>query len=193
VNSAYFLAFGGVLFVMTFTLQVGLQQSAEQSGLTFVPQGAGFALASLLGARFASRFGPRLITVGALASSAACGLLLYQAHGSGITAGPGHLWPIMALLGIGNGLAIPAMIASVLRIVASASSGTAAGILTTTQQISMAFGVAVLGTIQSLAIEHNANASSYISGLQTTLLIATVLLALAAGASTLLYRDRQVA
>jgi hypothetical protein len=46
----------------------------------------------------------------------------------------------MALPGVGNGLAIPAMIASVLRVVPQATSGTAAGVLTTTQQSSMAFG-----------------------------------------------------
>jgi hypothetical protein len=38
INGAYFLAFGGVLFVMTFTLQEGLHESAELSGLTFVPR-----------------------------------------------------------------------------------------------------------------------------------------------------------
>jgi len=65
----------------------------------------------------------RLVTAGALASSKACALLLMQANDGGIADGPGHLWPIMALLGTGNGPAIPAMIASVLRVVASATSG----------------------------------------------------------------------
>jgi len=52
---------------------------------------------------------------------------LCATDGTGIAAGPGHLWPFMALLGLGNGLAIPAMIASVLRVVPRATSGTAAG------------------------------------------------------------------
>jgi len=190
LNSAYFLAFGGVLFVMTFTLQVGLHESAEQSGLTFVPQGAAFAVASLAGARLGARIGPRLVTVGALASSTACVLLLVQAGGAGIAAGPGHLWPFMALLGVGNGLAIPAMIASVLRVVPHATSGTAAGVLTTTQQISMAFGVGILGSVQAVATARRTGPSGYLSGLRVTFLTAAILLAMAAVASVALYRSR---
>lgn len=191
INSAYFLAFGGVLFVMTYTLQEGLHETAEQSGLTFVPQGAAFAVASLLGARLGARAGPRLVTAGALVSSTACALLLVQANDGGIAGGPGHLWPIMALLGTGNGLAIPAMIASVLRVVASATSGTAAGVLTTTQQVSMAFGVAILGSIQTVAVSRDADPAGYITGLKITLLSATVLLALAAAASVTLHQSRR--
>lgn len=188
INSAYFLAFGGVLFVMTFTLQAGLHESAELSGLTFVPQGAAFAVASLAGAKIGTRLGPRLVTTGACASSAACILLLAQAGGHGIAAGPGHLWPFMALLGVGNGLAIPAMIASVLRVVPHATSGTAAGVLTTTQQISMAFGVAIFGSVLAVATARHTGPPGYLIGLRITLLIAAVFLALAAIVSVRLYR-----
>ncbi|WP_285659227.1 hypothetical protein [Actinomycetospora sp. NBRC 106375] len=95
----------------------------------------------------------------------------------------------MALLGIGNGLAIPAMIASVLAVVAPTTSGTAAGLLTTTQQVAMAFGVAVFGSIQSVAIGGSTDATSgYVYGLSATLVVATTLLALAALSSTVLYR-----
>jgi hypothetical protein len=96
----------------------------------------------------------------------------------------------MALLGLGNGLAIPAMIASVLRVVAHATSGTAAGVLTTTQQISMAFGVAILGSIQTAAITHSPGPSGYLTGLRITLLVAATLLALAAAGSISLSRTR---
>ena len=188
INSAYFLAFGGVLFVMTYTLQEGLHETAEASGLTFVPQGAAFAVASLVGARLATRTGPRLVTAGALASSTACALLLAEAETGGIAAGPRHLWPVMALLGAGNGLAIPAMIASVLRVVANATSGTAAGVLTTTQQVSMAFGIAILGSVQTVTVSHTPGPAGYLTGLKITLLIAAILLALAAAASVTLYR-----
>ena len=183
INSAYFLAFGGVLFVMTYTLQEGLHETAEASGLTFVPQGAAFAVASLIGVRLATRTGPRLVTAGALASSTACALLLAETETGGIAAGPGHLWPVMALLGAGNGLAIPAMIASVLRVVTGATSGTAAGVLTTTQQVSMAFGVAILGSVQTVAVSRTPGPAGYLNGLKITLLIAAILLALAAAFS----------
>ena len=98
----------------------------------------------------------------------------------------------MALLGVGNGLAIPAMIASVLRVVPRGTSGTAAGVLTTTQQISMAFGVAILGSVQAVATAHDPQQGGYLTGLRITLLVAAILLALAAVGSTSLYRRRSV-
>jgi MFS family permease len=183
VNAAYFLAFGGLLFVLTLTLQEGLQQSPEKSGLTFVPQGVGFAIASLIGARLAKRLGSHLVTLGATLSGTACLLLLVQTFTDGIAAGPRHLWPFMALLGVGNGFAIPAMIATVLRVVGHSIAGTAAGALTTSQQISMAFGVAILGTIQSAMVAGTGDSRTYVASLQVTLVIATLLLALAAAAS----------
>ena len=177
VNAAYFLAFGGFLFAMTFTLQSGLGETAEQSGLTFVPQGAAFACASLAGVRLASRLGTRLVTIGAAASTLACGLMLIQCLTGGIRGGPAHLLPIMGLLGAGNGLAIPAMIASMLQIVPNASSGTASGILTTAQQVAMAFGVAIFGSVLSASVRHTHTPQVFIHGLSIDLMIAIILLA----------------
>jgi hypothetical protein len=96
----------------------------------------------------------------------------------------------MALPGLGNGLAILAMIASVLRMVPRARSGTAAGGLTTTQRISMAFGVAIFGSVQAMVMASGPGPLGYLTGLRVTLLIAAALLALAAVASTSLYRRR---
>ena len=169
VNAAYFLAFGGFLFAMTFTLQNGIGETAEQSGLTFVPQGIAFAIASLIGVRLANRLGSRLITAGASASTLACGLMLIQCYTGGIRLGPAHLLPIMALLEIGNGLAIPAMIASILQIVPRASSGTASGILTTTQQVAMAFGLATSASVLAASVRHSATGQAFIHGLATDL------------------------
>jgi hypothetical protein len=73
-----------------------------------------------------------------------------------------------------------------------ATSGTAAGVLTTTQQISMAFGVAIFGLVQAVAIASGPGPPGYLTGLPVTLLIAAALLALAAFASTSLYRRRPV-
>jgi hypothetical protein len=191
VNAVYFLAFGGFLFAMTFTLQNGIGETAEQSGLTFVPQGIAFAVASLIGVRLANRFGSWLVTAGASASTLACGLMLIQCYTGGIRLGPAHLLPIMALLGIGNGLAIPAMIASILQIVPRPSSGTASGILTTTQQVAMAFEVAIFGSVLSASVRHSATGQAFIHGLAIDLVIATALLGAGALGSCFLPRQHQ--
>jgi hypothetical protein len=54
------IASSSVLFVGTFTLQAGLHETPEESGLTFVGLEAAFAVASLLGARLATALGARL-------------------------------------------------------------------------------------------------------------------------------------
>lgn len=102
--------------------------------------------------------------------------MLIQCYTGGIRLGPGHLLPIMGLLGVGNGLAIPSMIASILQIVPKVSSGTAAGILTTTQQIAMAFGVAIFGSNLSASVRHSPGGQGFIHGLSIDLVIATILL-----------------
>jgi len=55
----------------------------------------------------------------------------------------------------------------------------------------MAFGVAILGSIQTVAVSRVAGPAGYITGLKITLLSATVLLALAAAASVTLHRSRR--
>lgn len=59
------------------------------------------------------------------------------------------------------------------------------------QQISMAFGVAVPGSVQAVTVSRSAGPAGYLTGLKITLLIAAVLLALAAVASFSLHRRHQ--
>jgi hypothetical protein len=54
----------------------------------------------------------------------------------------------------------------------------------------MAFAVAILGSVQAVAIAHHAGPPGYVKGLKITLLIAAVLLTMAALASTSLRRGR---
>jgi Tfp pilus assembly protein FimT len=54
----------------------------------------------------------------------------------------------------------------------------------------MAFGVAILGSVQAVATAHDPGRSGYLTELRITLLLAAILLALAATAATSLYRRR---
>ncbi len=191
VNAAYFFAFGGFLFAMTFTLQDGLHEAAIRSGLTFVPQGVGFACAALVGVALANRLGPWLVTIGALISASACGALLVLTSPAGPDLSPLRLAPVMAMLGVGNGLAIPAMIGAVLQIVPKQSAGTAAGMLTTVQQVAMAFGVAVFGSILFATTGRSAPTTTSLPGLRIDLVLATSLLALGALSSLALSTSRR--
>ena len=160
INVVYFLAFGGFLYAMTFTLQRGLGESPVSSGLIFVPQGLGFAIAAVLGVRLGGRWGPRLVTAGAAISTTACGLLILRTELGVDELRPGGLWPFMALLGVGNGLAIPAMIAAVLIVISPSGAGAAAGMLTTAQQLALAFGVAIFGSVLTLTTDQHPQSPS---------------------------------
>lgn len=183
VNAAYFLAFGGFLFAMTFTLQAGLGESPLRSGLTFLPQGLGFAVGSLIALRMTNRLGPRLVAVGATCSTVACLLVLIGCHLGRAEMAPWRLTPAMSLLGLGNGLAIPAMIASLLAVIPARYAGTAAGMLTTTQQVAMAFGVVVFGLVLSSSADGPTTAASYLPALKVELIIDAALIALGGLAS----------
>jgi len=52
----------------------------------------------------------------------------------------------------------------------------------------MAFGIAILGSVQTVTVSHTPGPVGYLTGLKITLLIAAILLALAAAASVTLYR-----
>ena len=52
----------------------------------------------------------------------------------------------------------------------------------------MAFGVAILGSVQTVTVSRTPGPAGYLNGLKITLLIAAILLALAAAFSVTLYR-----
>jgi MFS family permease len=67
------------------------------------------------------------------------------------------LLPAMLLLGIGGGLAFPALMTLAMSGVAPEDSGLASGLVNTTQQVGGALGLAVLATVAS---EHTGGATS---------------------------------
>ena len=61
--------------------------------------------------------------------------------------GPAALLPGMAVLGFGQGLAMSTLFRIVLSDVPAARAGVGSGVMVTTQQSSLALGVATLGTL----------------------------------------------
>jgi MFS family permease len=144
---ALFATFGGFMFVFTLLIQDGLGFSPVHAGLALAPMGTGFLVASLQMARLVQRHGRTVITVGALLQLA--GLL-----GLGLTFVTA--WPAvhsavlvvpLAVLGLGQGLTMPAAMRLALSEVPLHAAGAAAGVLTTTNQVALAVGVASLGSL----------------------------------------------
>ncbi|GAB2726290.1 MFS transporter [Kitasatospora kifunensis] len=143
----YFTNFGAFMFILAITLQQGLKLSPVSAGLALVPLAIGYFASSLAGPRLIGRFGSRVITAGSLINPLGTVVLLVTvltdySHLSVLTLLPG-----MALTGLGNGLIGTPLFRVVLAKVPLERAGVGSGVLATTQQSSLALGVATLGTL----------------------------------------------
>lgn len=143
----YFTGFGGFMFVVALVLQQGLHEDPIAAGWALVPMAVGYFTASLAGPRLVGRFGSRVITVGAVVQ----GIGLMTLFTTVMTDWTGfsalRMLPGVALAGIGQGLVGMPLFRVVLSGVPLERAGVGSGVLATTQQSSLALGVATLGTL----------------------------------------------
>src|ERR1700731_2625335 len=140
LNFALVFFFGSFMFVLTLLLQAGLGQSPLRAGLEAGPLALTFTATSILGPRMAARFGPWSITIGAVLDVlGTIGLVITGLrYGSHLTGW--DLAPATALIGLGQGMALPSLIGTALAHVPPERAGAAAGVLRTTQQFGAASG-----------------------------------------------------
>jgi fucose permease len=142
-----YAGFGAFMFVYAVLVQGTLGLTALDAGLTLTPMAVGYVIASLQLARLVARFGRSVVTAGACLQLV--GLVLVAAtiasswpHLDGV-----RLAPALLVLGLGQGLLLPAVMRVVLSAVPLESAGAGSGVLSTTQQVALAFGVATLGSL----------------------------------------------
>jgi MFS family permease len=143
----FFGGFGAFMFVYALLVQDVLRFDALTAGVALAPMAATFLVASLQTARLVTRYGRRVIGAGALLQFA--GLVVL---GGTVTAAwpdvrPLYLAPAFAIMGIGQGLLMSPLVRVVLSEVPVESAGAGSGVLTTAQQVSLAIGVATVGTL----------------------------------------------
>jgi EmrB/QacA subfamily drug resistance transporter len=179
------LMFGSFMYVLTLVLQEGLGNSPLHAGLIAVPLAVVFTVASILSPRVAKRFGPRAITVGfILGALGLLGAALTDMHfGSHLNGW--DLVPATVVLGIGQGTVVPSLIGTVLAHVPPHRAGSAAGLLTTSQQFGSAAGVAVIGAI------FYASLSTYAHGMELAMFVDFGVMVLIAATSLLLPRPHK--
>jgi MFS family permease len=98
-------------------------------------------------ARLITRFGARATLAPGLTLVAA-GLALFE-RAPVHAAYPSDLLPVMLLLGVGAGLAFPALMTLAMSGATASDSGLASGLVNTTQQVGGALGLAVLATLST--------------------------------------------
>jgi EmrB/QacA subfamily drug resistance transporter len=193
VNVAFMACFSSFMFVLTLLLQGGLGLSALAAGLTFTPLGALFAVTSVLGRSLVARFGVRVMTAGAMISGLGLAILIIELQelGGGIT--PAWLAVPTSLVGLGNGLVLPALVGAVLAGIKPAHGGAAAGVLTTTQQFAGAAGVAVLGAVFFSGLGSHPSRDDFAASTESVTFITLALILTAAALTMFLPRPSSAA
>ncbi len=138
----------GMFFLGALYLQRVLGYGALDVGLAFLPVALSIGTLSLgASARLMARFGARGTLAPALVLIAA-GLALFSRAPVDATYAT-DLLPPMLLLGIGGGLAFPALMTLAMSGATASDSGLASGLVNTTQQVGGALGLAVLATLST--------------------------------------------
>jgi EmrB/QacA subfamily drug resistance transporter len=134
-----------VFFFTALYLQLISNFSGNQIALVFTSLAVAMIVAGVAAGRWTARLGPKVpMVVGC--GLAGLGLLLVDRQLT-VTTSIGDLtWPL-AIAGVGFGIALVTMTASVLAIVPPEQSGMAASTVNTSRELGGVFGVAVLGAV----------------------------------------------
>src|SRR3989440_3571191 len=154
--------FMGFLFVMSLFLQQVKHYPPSFTGLALLPA-FGFALlaTSLSGRLMASIASKRVMVIGLLLSALGCfGLVLVETQTSYVL-----LACLLAVLGGGLALVLPAMTEAAISHAPKAQSGIASGMLNVSRQVGGVFGVAILGALVG-------NQQTFLSGMHLAFVIA---------------------
>jgi MFS family permease len=144
------LYYGGLsafFLVVTVYLQEGLGLTPMAAGLTFAPFAVAFLIASNRAIRLTPRLGSRIIQLGVTLMAGGLTGIIVLASLTGTEASVSMLVPALLLYGTGQGLVMPTLLSTVLSGIPHHDAGSASGVLTTVQQVSLAMGVAVIGSI----------------------------------------------
>ncbi|GAA3000708.1 MFS transporter [Actinokineospora diospyrosa] len=149
----------GFQFLGALYLQRVLEYSAVQTSLAFLPGPVLIGLVSLfLSAKVIPRFGPRAVLAGGLTLVAIALLLLARAPVDGTYLV--DIFPVMALMGVGAGLMMPAVMGLAMSSAQPQDAGLASGLVNTTQQVGGAVGLAVLATLAAARSERAVEAGT---------------------------------
>jgi MFS family permease len=142
-----FAGFGGFMFVFALVFQAGLHFSPLTAGLALTPGALGFLLMSLQTSRLVARYGRRVLLAGAFLQGAGLIVLVLTLLASWPNVTVWGLAPGAFVYGAGQGAIGPVLFRVILSGVPAESAGAGSGVLTTTQQTSLALGVATLGSL----------------------------------------------
>jgi MFS family permease len=144
-----------VFFFTALYLQLISNFTGNQIALVFTSLAVAMIVAGLAAGRWTARVGPKVPMVVGCAL-AGLGLLLVDRQLTVTTSISALAWPL-AIAGVGFGIALVTMTASVLAIVPAEQSGMAASTVNTSRELGGVFGVAVLGAVVNAQLTSGLN------------------------------------
>jgi DHA2 family methylenomycin A resistance protein-like MFS transporter len=159
-------------------------RSALEAGLCLLPQGLMTAACAPLAGRVTGAVGPKPPILAGMGLVALAVLALARLE---VDTPVSQFWWLFALLGMGTGIALPAMTVTALAAAPARRAGMASALHNASRQLGQTFGVAVLGTVilahAGAAAEAGripaAGVPAWIGGLHVALLVAAACVALA--------------
>ncbi|CAB4869031.1 unannotated protein [freshwater metagenome] len=173
-------AFYGEVFVLSLYFQEIRGLSPLDTGWVFIALPTSAGISSILAGRLAGRSGARL--PGVLGCAIGAGAMLILATIDAQTPYPVIIGGLI-LMGLGPGLAVPALTAGLVIGVPRPQAGVASATFTASRQVGGLLGVAVLGTLVA--------SGDFIGRMQVTMLLACGALALASVLALLLVSGRK--
>lgn len=147
LSLVFFAGIPAFFFTFSLYLQVGLGYSPLRSGLTTLPFAFGSAIASARSDGIAKRIGRDVLAVGAGLLALSMVGLIAVLHASGTDLHAYNVGPVLFVSGLGLGCFIAPLTNLVLAGISGREAGSASGVLSTTQQIGGAIGVALIGLV----------------------------------------------
>ncbi len=144
-----FAATGGFLFLNTLYLQGVRHLSPFHAGLYMLPMAGMVLVFAPISGRLVARRGPRPSLVCAGTAVMVASLMLTRLTP---TTAPGYLLGAYFLFGLGSGLVNPPITNTAVSGMPASQAGVASAIASTSRQVGMTLGVAVLGAISGGAI-----------------------------------------
>ncbi|MGW1941287.1 MFS transporter [Streptomyces goshikiensis] len=145
LNFLLYMASIPFAIVLALYLQDEAGMSSARAGLVFVPAALAIAVGSRIALPSRGRFGEGVL----VASAALIALGLAGALAAVTLGGDGAalvlLLVALAVYGVGNGMIVPLLTGAVMSRVPPQDAGAGSGVLSTTQQLAAALGIAVVG------------------------------------------------
>ncbi|MBR8118388.1 MFS transporter [Burkholderia cenocepacia] len=161
--ASFVLGFSGYssLFFLSLFLQQAQGRAPAAAGWQLMPQFVMTAITSMLFGRIAARMPLHTLMVAGYGLS---GTMLAIMAGFGATTPYAAVGVVLALLGVGMGLAVPATGMTVMELAPAERAGMASATMNALRQTGMSLGIAVLGSMMSVGALHRMTAAMHAAG-----------------------------